>query len=202
MLVLIAMPLNIFAGSVWDKAYRNSRPLYSDDTAGSIGDNLTIEIHEKSIIANDTKRDLNKKSDRSADVSGSISFVDVMHQNAGGNTYKAPTVKASSKAETDFEGEAKFDSERSVIDQITVTVQDVLPNGNLVVLGTRQREVNGDVQIIEISGIVRTGDITFYNTVSSEKVGNFQLVYRHKGQENSFTEPGWLDHALNLLNPW
>ena len=83
-----------------------------------------------------------------------------------------------------------------------MTVIDVLPNGNLVVVGSRSREVGKEAQIVEASGVVRPSDLTFANAVSSEKIADFRLVLRHKGQENAFTRPGWLEWLMNTANPF
>jgi flagellar L-ring protein precursor FlgH len=71
-----------------------------------------------------------------------------------------------------------------------------------VVLGSRTRDVAGDKQIIQISGIVRPEDITFDNTISSSRVANFHIVHKTIGRENRFTKPGWLGRLANLLNPF
>jgi flagellar L-ring protein precursor FlgH len=83
-----------------------------------------------------------------------------------------------------------------------VVVEDVHPNGNLVVLGTRTREINGDTQIIQVSGIVRPRDIRFDNTVRSEQVGNFQMVSVTDGVTKDFTKPGWLGKFLDAIWPF
>ena len=121
---------------------------------------------------------------------------------ATGKLFNLKDLNLDVEAKTKFDGKADFDSDRKVTDSVTVVVEDVLPNGNLVVLGKRTREVSGDIQAIEISGVVRPSDITFSNTVSSKQVADFHVVYRSKGQENRFTKPGWLDQLLNLVNPF
>ena len=71
-----------------------------------------------------------------------------------------------------------------------------------MVLGTRERDMYGDVEVIEISGIVRPSDINYFNIVSSGMIADFRMVYRHKGQENDVTNPGWLAHLLNIASPY
>jgi flagellar L-ring protein precursor FlgH len=113
-----------------------------------------------------------------------------------------PKLDFTASGNNKFDGKANYDTDRSVIDQITVTVEDVLPNGNLIVLGKREREVAGDKQVITVSGILRPSDIKFTNTIGSSQVADFHIVYTNKGQENLFTNPGWLARILNFLNPF
>lgn len=202
----LAITVRADAGSIWARANTGTlRPrTYEDDVARRVGDVLTIIINERSVIDHETKRDMEKKSDRSIKASGTVNLEEIPHWWGGRSTsgLKLPTIDASSQASTKFEGEADYESERTVTDRITVTVHDVLPNGNLVVLGSRRRNVDGDVHLVCVSGVVRPSDITFANTVSSEQVADFHMVTVVKGPENRFTHPGWLGRILNLLSPW
>jgi len=189
------------AGSVWEKAVGGGRPVHSDDTARRIGDSLTIVIDERSVIENETSRDMSKKSSRKASVAGNVDLLRGIDRMTG-KLFNVPDMNLNMTAENDFQGEADYDSDRKVSDQITVTVADVLPNGNLLIVGSREREVAGDAQIVQVSGVVRPSDIAFDNSVRSDKVAEFRIVLTTKGRENRFTKPGWLDRILNFLNPF
>jgi flagellar L-ring protein precursor FlgH len=194
------------AGSIWARANATAGPprVYSDDVARRIGDVLTIIINERSSIDNETKRKNDKKSDRSITSSGNVNLKDVATWWGGQahDGFELPTISATSSGSTKFEGNAKIEDDRILTDRITVTVHDVLPNGNLVILGCRKRNVHGDTQVICVSGIVRPSDITFANTVNSDQVAEFNMVNVIKGPENRFTKPGWLGRILNFLSPW
>ena len=192
------------AGSIWAKATANAKAqaLYSDDKAAKLGDSLTIVINERGVIKNETKRNLDKKSSRSAKITGKQDILNTADAATGRLFSLTDPLDVSVNAQSSFEGDAKFDSDRSVTDQITVTVSDVLPNGNLVVTGSRTREMEGDKQVVQVSGIVRPSDVSFANTIASEKVADFKVVYKHGGMENSVTKPGWLDQILNWISPF
>jgi len=189
------------AGSIWDKGHRRTHSIVADDTARDVGDTLTIRIEESSKIANSTERGLSKDSSREAKMDGTLDLQDVI-PGANGKIFEFPDLDFTASAKPEFDGEADFDSSRSVRDEISVVVEDVLPNGNMVVLGRRTREVAGDSQVIQVSGIVRPSDVTFDNTVRSKRVAEFHIVYEQHGQENGFFNPGWLARLLNLLNPF
>jgi len=199
MLLSAAWPAS--AGSIWAKASCNGRALHADDTARGVGDSITIVINERSVIENETTRTQDKGSSRAAKMEGTVDLANLIGS-VGKHIFDFPKLDMASSAETKFDGKANYDSDRSVADQITVTVQDVLPNGNLVILGSRERCVAGDKQIIQVSGIVRPSDITFANTVRSDQVADFRVHYSHRGPENHFTRPGWLARILNFLNPF
>lgn len=189
------------AGSLWAKGNARTQSITTDDKARDVGDVITIVINERSTIANETSREMDKSDTRSASMGGSLKLGDI-----GGSfrdeTFDFPNADFDSSASTSFAGDAEYDSDRRVTDRITVVVQDVLPGGNLVVLGQRRRETAGDTQIVQISGIVRPSDVGFNNTVSSDRVADFRVVYEDTGQENNFSNPGWLGRVMNFLNPF
>lgn len=194
-------------GSIWAKAEgRNGAravQLYQDDAARNVGDILTVIINEQSTVENETNRTGEKESNRSITSNGTVQTNDIGGWwGRRGTAVTLPTIGATSAASSDFDGRSEYESDRSIIDQIPVTVQDVLPNGCLVVLGTRQRQVDGDTQTIQISGIVRPSDITFANTVVSGRVADFRMVLKVHGHETRWTTPGWLGRILNWLSPW
>ncbi|MBN2590871.1 MAG: flagellar basal body L-ring protein FlgH [Sedimentisphaerales bacterium] len=179
------------ANSIWAKRSKNAKTLYSDDVARQIGDILTIKVAESSTVDNKAKRDLSKNTDRSTSFNGELGgFADIGEygmEAGSGNSL-------SSKAD--------YKDERSFSDSVTVVVVDILPNGNLVVMGNRERDIAGDIQIIEISGIVRPSDIEYDNTVMSEQVADFHLTTKNKGISAPFTKPGWLGAILDLIWPF
>jgi flagellar L-ring protein precursor FlgH len=188
------------ADSLWNKANVSTRTLYSDDTARAVGDNLTIVINEQTKIDSQTERKIDRTSSKSVTGSGSATTGNVLNPTLN-KVLSALNLQAQGQDSTQFDGKHNYDDTRSLVDSITVTVQDVLPNGNLVVVGKREREVAGDKQIIAVSGVVRASDIPFNNSISSDKVANFQINVRTKGQENTATNPGWLARFINFINP-
>jgi flagellar L-ring protein precursor FlgH len=200
--VLIAAAAAAQAGSIWDKASVKAKAIHSDDTARRRGDSITVVVVERSTIANDTNRKLEKKDERTADLSGTFDPAKLFGQKVGKNVFSFPVLDYTSTGETKFDGKSNYGSDNSLTDQVTVTVQDVLPDGSLVIAGTRVRDLDGDLQTIQISGIVRPSDVAFDNSVSSTKVANFKVTYKGKGPTNQYTKPGWLARLIDLFNPF
>ena len=189
------------AGSIYSRGRARTQSLFTDDVARSVGDVLTIVIEEESKIENESSRNMSKSDTRAAKVENPTDLVRGINQ-ATGKLFELDKLDFKASSSSEFEGTADYDSDRSMEDRITVTVNDVMPNGNLLVVGERRRKVAGDTQIIEVSGIVRPSDIELDNSVSSKQVGEFNIVYRSQGQENQFTKPGWFGKVLNYLNPF
>ena len=179
------------AGSIWAKRDKNMRAVYADDVARQIGDVLTITITENSTVDNKAKRDMKKETDRSTIFNGDLGgFADLGE------------FGMSSESGNELKSKADYKDERKFVDNITVVVIDILPNRNLVVLGTRNRDISGDTQTIEVSGIVRPSDISFDNKVKSERVSDFRIVSKNGGVSAPYTKPGWLGSILDIVWPF
>jgi flagellar L-ring protein precursor FlgH len=171
---------------------------YVDDVAHNVGDVLTIKISEGSKIDNKAKRDLQKSTDRSSAFDGELGIGTSNHNLLP----RMPGLTMDASTTNNLKGKADYKDERKYLDSITVVVMDVLPNGNLVIMGTRDRDIAGDIQRIEVSGIVRPSDIAFDNSVASEQVASFCLKTTYKGVAAPYNKPGWLGKIMDVLWPF
>ena len=174
------------------------RELYTDDVARNIGDVLTIKISENSKVDNKAKRDLKKEVDKSTTFNGELGIT-TRNNNL---LPRIPGFTMAAESTNELKSKADFKDERKFVDSITVVVVDILPNRNLVVMGTRHRNIAGDIQTIEVSGIVRPSDIEFDNTVKSEQIADFRIVTRNKGIAAPYTKPGWLGRIFDIIWPF
>ena len=108
----------------------------------------------------------------------------------------------TASSDNELTSKADYKDERKYVDSVTVVVMDILPNGNLVILGNRERNIAGDIQTIELSGMVRPSDIEYDNTVRSEQVADFRLITKNKGVSAPYTRPGWLGTILDIIWPF
>jgi flagellar L-ring protein precursor FlgH len=183
------------AGSIYAKKNQMAKGVFSDDKAGKVGDVLTIVISENTKIDNKVKRDLSKTTSNDLNFNGDdVKVGDVITS--------MPSLRFQAESSKSLNGKSDYKDERKFEDRITVVVIDVNPNGTLVVMGTREREVGGDKQIIQASGIVQPRDILYDNSIRSEQVANFKLISINDGVTKSYNEPGWLGKIVDFLWPF
>ncbi len=182
------------ANSIWAKRDKDHKTVYADDVARHIGDVLTIIISEDSKVDNKAKRDLQKDTTRTSTFDGRLEIGDLIP--------KMPGLTMDAAGNNEMKSKADYKDERSYTDRISVIVMDVLPNGNLVITGSRDRTIGGDIQTIEVSGVVRPNDIDFDNTVKSEQVANFRINSKNAGISAPYTQTGWLGRIWDVLWPW
>jgi flagellar L-ring protein precursor FlgH len=187
-------------GSIWAKRDKSTKLIYADDKACQVGDILTVIISETSNIKNEIERELTNESSRT------IAFNPQTELNDEPFSWlpRIPGVTESftASASKSLDGESDYEDKRTYTDRMTVVVQDIHPNGNLVVLGSRHRDVAGDKVTIQVSGIVRPRDILFDNTILSEQVADFKIVTVNKGVTENYTKPGWLASIFDALWPF
>jgi len=85
---------------------------------------------------------------------------------------------------------------------ISVSVADVMSNGNLVIRGEKQLTLSEGSEIIQVSGIVRPADVTPYGSVLSKRIANAQFTYKGTGDLANATQQGWGTRALYRLWPF
>lgn len=100
------------------------------------------------------------------------------------------------------DGTGNHGQNASLKGSIAVSVVEVMSNGNLVVRGEKQLALSEGSEVIQVSGIVRTGDIAPNGTVQSKRLANAQFSYRGSGDLANATQQGWGTRALLRLWPF
>ncbi len=185
------------ADSLWKKRDPKATYLVQDSKARNVGDLLTVVINEQSEVDNSEDKDMSKKSDMSATGTFSAS--------AGGglqNKESSANGLISGSSARNFKGSASYKDSREYTDNITVTVVDVLPNGNLVISGRRSMMIAGEARTLALSGVVRPIDLGPDNKVNSKYVADLRTVYEGDGPSRRFVRQGWFSKAANKLWPF
>lgn len=177
-------------GAIYQSGY--DMRLFEDNKAMRVGDVLTIRLQE--VTRARKADDLSAKKDM--DVLITAPWV------AGFDTsaITGNDLKTELAAKRDFNGEGEANQSNSLVGDISVTVVEVLPNGNLRVRGEKRVTLNQGDEYIRLSGIVRTVDIDSSNTISSDKVADATIMYTGSGAMADASKMGWL--ARIIYSPW
>lgn len=166
--------------------------MIADKTATRAGDLLTILIVENQDIKNEETSQLQRATDLSYALT---SF------NIKPNAFDPlPDIAASSQ--DDFNGRANYEKKGEFTARITTIVQDVLPNGNLVIQGRREIHIDNETKVIEFSGVVRRFDIKPDNTVQSELVAEARVSYIGEGDLTDTTNRVGLGGLFHRAIVW
>jgi flagellar L-ring protein precursor FlgH len=107
------------------------------------------------------------------------------------------TLPTSANHSRQFEGDASADQSNRLQGNISVTITDVMPNGNLVIRGEKWLKLNTGDEYIRISGMLRSLDVGLDNMVSSTKLANARIAYSGTGELADSQRQGWLGRFFN-----
>ncbi len=110
--------------------------------------------------------------------------------------------KLNFEGETTSDGSGDTKQGASLEGEVTVTVVEVLPNGNLYVRGEKQLALTGSAETIQVSGIVRPEDIGRNNKVFSRRLANALISYTGTGEVSNAGKVGWGTNLLMKLWPF
>lgn len=178
------------SGSIYQSGY--DMRLFEDQTAKRVGDILTITLLEKTQAKK--ADDLKTTKDNQMSVTAPTLFGMAASVLSGQDL---ETKLASTK---EFSGKGAADQSNSLSGNISVTVVELLPNGNLSVRGEKRVTLNQGDEFIRLSGIVRPVDINSANIITSDKVADVTIMYVGEGAMADASKMGWL--ARIVQSPW
>lgn len=170
----------------------SSRPLFEDRRARFVGDTITINIAEKTTASKNSEN----KTTRSTSVKAAIPTVNGLPL----KTLQGTNFAASGS--NDFDGKGQNTSANDFTSSLTVTVIEVLPNGNLLVSGEKQIGLKEGEEFIRFSGVVNPNNITSANTVQSTQVADARIEYKANGFIDSAQAMGWLSRFFLSFLPF
>jgi flagellar L-ring protein FlgH len=168
------------------------KPLFEDVRARNVGDTLLIVINESTSAGKKGSSSI----DRSADVGAEIGPM----SKVPGKSFQNLSVSASSS--NSFDGSGATANSNTFAGTITVTVIEVLANGNLLVSGEKQIAISEGTEYIRFSGVVNPRAITATNTVSSTQVADARIEYKANGTLNEAQRMGWLARFFMSILPF
>jgi len=181
-LLILAITAPAWPGSLWTET---SGSLFSDRKARRTGDVVTVLIVEKSSASQEATTDVTKKSKVAVDGGFGFLLKNIPAMGFGGSTGSNASGSTSRSA--------------NLAARISAVVTAVLPDGNLVIEGSRSVKANDECQIIRISGIVRPEDIAPDNTVLSTFLADAKIEYTGKGPIAERQKPGIVTRIFRIL---
>jgi flagellar L-ring protein FlgH len=154
-------------GAIYNVA--SYKPLFEDRRARFVGDILTINI-----VENTSARKANSSA-QSKD--GSVSASAAVPTGLPFRLNKEP-ISIGADSSINFDDSADENASNNFTGNITVTVTEVLANGNLSVSGEKQIALDKGTEFVRFSGVINPDDIVLGNFVSSLKVADARIEYR------------------------
>lgn len=169
------------ANSLWSDEQSN---MYSDKDDYEIGDLITVLIEEDASAVQTAVSDSSNGSDVDVGAgSGILSFLNPFSFGYSGSD--------SADGSTERTGTLQAD--------ITVTIVEVMDNGNFKIEGDKNIKINDETQSIKLSGIVRQSDIKADNTIKSKLIAEPEVEYEGKGIIGDKQDRGIISRIFNFI---
>jgi len=165
----------------------NSTLLFEDLKARRRGDLITVILDESTVAA----KNASTRASRGTGID--LSAPTILGKTA---TFNGNTAATSLESATDFSGSGDSSQSNSLFGNITATVIDVTPNGNLVINGEKKLTLNSGNEIIRVSGVVRPMDLTPQNTIVSTLIANGNIEYSGRGMIADHNKSGWITRLV------
>jgi flagellar L-ring protein FlgH len=178
-------------GSIYNPGY-SDHPLFEDPRPRNVGDILTVVISEN-VSATKTSGDgVERQSSGTFTPTAVPGLLKGLFGTATTNITGSNSFSASggANASNQFTG------------TLTVTVTNVLGNGNLEVSGEKQMLINQGTEYIRFSGVVNPTTISSANTVASTSIADAKIEYSAKGMINDGEQMGWLQRFFQSVAPF
>lgn len=180
-------------GSLWSPP-ATLGDMAADVRARSVDDMVTIVVNEQAnaVSVGQTKTSRNSSANSSITAAaGKLS--------ATGSLANLLTANTA----TSLDGEGTTSRQTTLTAMITARVVDVLPNGYLVVAGSKAVMINSENQVITVRGVVRPADLSNANTVQSGSIAQLEVQVNGKGVVNdAIHRPNFLYRLLLGLLPF
>lgn len=162
---------------------------FRDVRASQVYDLVTIVVLDNSSAVSTGTTNTQRKSSAQASITSLLGPKSVTSALAN---------LANTSGSQQLQGQGTTSRGTTLSTTVTVTVTDVLPNGNLVVQGQKEILVNSERQVITVRGIVRPDDLSSVNSVPSDRVARMEILVNGKGVVNDAVKRPFILYRLLL----
>jgi len=184
--------------------FTNGDNLFSDTKAMKVNDIVTVVITEEVKQSTQASK---KLSEANTDNGGSFDMGISGGVSIGGRQYDMKKTGLSlnlpsMNSSRTFQGSGTQQRNESFQTTVSARIIKILKNGNYYIMGTREIYVDGQKQIIQISGVIRPQDISADNTIDSKYISDAKIAYKTEGDVKRYTEQNWFSKFWSAIVPW
>ena len=185
-------------GSLFGKG---DNPLFSDKKAMNVNDLVTVVIQEntmQSTQANKATTRTNTANLGGGTITGSTGVVSSVIDKV--NSYS--NIGFQTNSTNNYQGTGTQSRNESFNTTISTRVIKILSNGNYFIEGSRELLINGEKQIIQLSGVIRPYDIGQDNTIDSRYIADAKILYKTEGEVDRSTRKPWGSKFIEAIWPF
>ncbi|MBP9615760.1 MAG: flagellar basal body L-ring protein FlgH [Aliarcobacter sp.] len=165
--------------------------LFADKKDLQVGDIIQIVISEDLTSKSTNKRELSSTRDNSLG-GGLLASTGTNGLSSVSNKINSTLgVGFSTNSDSSDKGSVKTSLDETFDTTVSAIIEETYENGNYYIKGRKEMLVEGQKQVIIVSGVIRPYDITSDNSINSSQVADLKLLYDKDGTEAEILETPW-----------
>jgi flagellar L-ring protein precursor FlgH len=186
-------PITHAGNSLWQPG---AKSFFHDPRANHVGDVITVNVSvaDAAKLSNTTSRSRTNSDD--ANLTNFFGLENALPKSID------PSNVVKMGSDNSNVGAGSINRSETINLTLAALVAQVLPNGNLVISGHQQVRVNNEMRDLQVSGIVRTEDITAENTVDLSQIAEARIAYGGAGTMSDVQQPRYGSQLFDILMPW
>ena len=181
--IILLMTGNAFAGSLWN----DNANWFADARPSRVGDIITVLVNEQTDASDEATMDVNKTSN--SDINGGNDGIGIL------KFIRGLTFTTNNSAT----GDGTVERTHSATTTLACLVTEVLPNGNLVIEGTRDVRTSDEILQIQLSGVIRPQDVNADNQINSQLIANAEIAVKGRGILSRTQKVGIITQILQTV---
>jgi flagellar L-ring protein precursor FlgH len=182
------------ANSLWRSG---SRAFFKDQRAAQVGDIVTIVVSMSDSAQLNNVTTLTRASSELAGAPGVGGITSRL-----GPAVPDPTKIINMNSTNTNAGNGQIQRNEAVTLRLAGVVTQVLPNANLVVVARQEFEVNSEMRVLQVTGVIRPQDIASDNTVLQDRMAEARIQYGGRGEMTALQTPRWGQQLMDILLPF
>jgi len=180
--------------------------LFADKKNLQIGDIIQVSISES--VRSDSKGERKLTKDNSMGLGGGVVSPALGASIYGGVNNLAKKINSvtslgfNSTSKNSFSGKVSSKHNEKFTTTLSAVITEVYANGNYYITATKELLIDGQLQSIILSGIIRPYDITAENSVDSSQIASLQLLYKKSGIEDDTIQKPWGSVIMDKVWPF
>ena len=177
-----------------------ARAFFKDQRAKEVGDILTVslDLEDSATLANTSTRA--RDDDETASVTGLLGLEDEFTKVLPQGLDNATMMKFDQTHNT--KGVGAIQRSETIELSFAAVVTQILPNGNLVIVGRQEVRVNAEMRELMVTGVVRPVDVDSTNTVAHSDIAEMRVAYGGRGTMSDLQQPRWGTQIWDIVFPF
>lgn len=181
---------------------QGDNPLFADLKAMHLNDVVTVTITEKTAQTSTGKKALTKQSSDALGAGLTTTAGGGLLGKVSSNLNDVSNIGFTTGSNSSFTGNGSNTRNESFTTTISARIIKILNNGHYFIEGSRELLINGEKQIIQVSGVIRPYDIDKSNNIDSKYIADAKILYKTEGDIDQTNTKPWGAKFMETIWPF